>query len=432
MFAVLYAAQGIPQGLVVFALPAYMAERNLTPAEIGAFVGLSLLPWSFKLVGGPIMDRWSFLAMGRRRPWVIAAQLGIVLGFTSMALLPDPLRHLSWLGALGFAVNCCTAVQDVATDGMAIDVLPVGEQARANGFMWGGKALGTAVATAAGAWMLNAYGFAATMTAAAMSIGLVMLVPLACRERRGERLLPWSAGAPSAIAMHLRLNRWADIATSLAGGMALPASLIGALAFFGYGVAEGLMTASLPVLTVRELGWEDTDYARLSAAARFFAGMLAMIAGGLIVDRVGQVRAMSTGAALYAASVLAMGLLPALWASRAAVSAFVVAFATLETLLTVALLAVGMALCRKRVAATQFALYMAVSNLGYAAGAALLGPVQGGFGSTAPFVVAAGGALTACLLLWFVNLDGHRTRVQALEARTAPPLGTVAAGVAPD
>jgi PAT family beta-lactamase induction signal transducer AmpG len=431
-FAVLYLAQGVPNGLFVFALPAYMAERGLTSAQIGAFVGLALLPWSFKLVGGPIMDRWSFLPMGRRRPWVIGAQVGIVAGFTSMAFLPDPLRHLSWLGVLGFAVNCMTAVQDVATDGMAIDVLPLGEQARANGFMWGGKALGTAVTTAGSAWLLNAHGFGPTMAAAAGGVGLVMLVPILFRERQGERLMPWTAGTPSPAASHLRLETWSDIVTSLVSGMALPASLIAALAFFSYGAAEGLLTASLPVLTVRELGWQDTEYARLSATARFMAGMLAMVVGGLIVDRVGRVRAMATGTALYAGSAIALGLMPWLWDSRTTVSGFVGTFAVLETLLTVALLAVGMALCRKRVAATQFALYMATTNLGYSAGASLLGPVQGGLGYTAPFVVVAACALTACTLLWFVNLDGHRVQVEALEARYRPPLGTVVAGVAPD
>jgi len=431
-FAVLYLAQGLPQGLFLFALPAYMAERNLGSAEIGAFVGLALLPWSFKLVGGPFMDRWSFLPMGRRRPWVIAAQAGIVVGFLAMMFVPDPLQHLAWLGALGFAVNCCTAIQDVATDGMAIDVLPLEEQARANGFMWGGKALGAAATTAGSAWVLNTYGFAPTMAASAIGVGLIMLVPIALRERPGERLMPWSAGRAAPSASHLRFETWADIVKSLSAGIALPASLVALVVFFSYGMAEGLMTASLPVLTVRGLGWQDTDYAQLSAAARFAAGMLAMVAGGLIVDRVGRVRAMAAGTALYAASVLTLGLLPALWDSRAAVSGFVAGCATLETLITVALLAVGMALCRRRVAATQFALYMAVTNLGYAAGAALLGPVQGGLGYTAPFVVVAGCALASCVLLWFVDLDGHRSRVESLEAPYAPPLGTVVAGVIPD
>jgi PAT family beta-lactamase induction signal transducer AmpG len=54
-------------------------------------MGIILLPWSLKLINGPIMDRWSFLAMGRRRPWVLLAQAGMVATSVVMAFTPDPL-----------------------------------------------------------------------------------------------------------------------------------------------------------------------------------------------------------------------------------------------------------------------------------------------------------------------------------------------------
>ena len=37
-------------------------------------LGLTALPWTLKLVNGFIMDRYTFLAMGRRRIWIIGAQ----------------------------------------------------------------------------------------------------------------------------------------------------------------------------------------------------------------------------------------------------------------------------------------------------------------------------------------------------------------------
>ena len=138
----LYAAQGFPQGLLSFALPAYMAQQGLTPAQISWYAFIVVLPWSLKLINGPIMDRWSFLAMGRRRPWVLAAQAGMIGTSLALVLLPDPLEHLALLAACGFAINFFTAFQDVATDGMAIEIVPVDEQPRANSFMWAGKALG--------------------------------------------------------------------------------------------------------------------------------------------------------------------------------------------------------------------------------------------------------------------------------------------------
>ena len=73
-FTMLSLAQGFPFGLVNTALPAYLAERGESPVAIASFIAIANLPWSFKLLAGPIMDRWTFLAMGRRRPWVIFAQ----------------------------------------------------------------------------------------------------------------------------------------------------------------------------------------------------------------------------------------------------------------------------------------------------------------------------------------------------------------------
>ena len=66
--AAMYVAQGLPYGLVLVAMPAWMAKQGLTAGEIGAFTGFVALPWAFKFTGGPLMDRYGYLPMGRRRP----------------------------------------------------------------------------------------------------------------------------------------------------------------------------------------------------------------------------------------------------------------------------------------------------------------------------------------------------------------------------
>ena len=66
-FGLLYVAQGIPEGMIFFALPAYLAVQGVEASAIAAFVSVSLLPWTFKGLDGPLMDRFTFLPMGRRR-----------------------------------------------------------------------------------------------------------------------------------------------------------------------------------------------------------------------------------------------------------------------------------------------------------------------------------------------------------------------------
>ena len=214
-FIALYVAQGIPEGMAFYGIPAWMAMNGKTPDEIGGFVAAVGLPWSFKLLVAPLMDRFTFLPMGRRRPWVIAGQTGLVLSFIAMSFVPDPLHNM-WLFTIsGFAVGCFGAFQDVATDGMAVDIVPADQQAKANGLMWGAKIIGTSSSLAVGSWLLANYGFSMAILSLSLVVGLIMLVPLCLRERPGERLLPWTTGQASNETAALQLNSWSVIFRSL-------------------------------------------------------------------------------------------------------------------------------------------------------------------------------------------------------------------------
>ena len=55
------------------------------------------------------MDRFSFLPMGRRRPWVIAGMTGSLIGYISMGLVSDPINQIPLLIASGMIVSISTA-----------------------------------------------------------------------------------------------------------------------------------------------------------------------------------------------------------------------------------------------------------------------------------------------------------------------------------
>ena len=57
-FAILYFAQGIPSGLLTFAVPAWMAMVDYSAMDIGKYLAIVTLPWTFKLIAAPIMDRF--------------------------------------------------------------------------------------------------------------------------------------------------------------------------------------------------------------------------------------------------------------------------------------------------------------------------------------------------------------------------------------
>lgn len=426
-FAALYMAQGIPEGLTFFAIPAWLAMNGVEAGPIGGYLAIIVLPWSFKLFAGPVMDRWSFLAMGRRRPWVLLGQSGLVVSFLAMMLIPDPVHHITWLSAMGFVVSFFGALQDVATDGMAVDVIPADQQARANGLMWGSKVLGTAAALSASTWLINNVGFDAAVAALSVMILVIMLFPLLLRERRGERLLPWSVGGPSPEALAMKVERWSEILFTLKNAFTLRSSLAMAVVGFFFSAAVGFMDALLPLFTIQGIGWDNAGYANVLATASTAAAIGAMVIGGWLVDRVGKLRIANVYFILLLLIPFVVALSRAQWSAQGFGSGLIFSYEALYTFMMVAYLAISMNLCWKRVAATQFTLYMAIGNMGRAVGSSILGPVREHFDWPGTFLVFGGFIMLAVLLIQLVHLPRHQEALDRLErdhrASLPPDLG---------
>ena len=71
------------------ALLSFLASKGLTMIESGQLTAMATLPWTFKLFWGPIIDSFTYEDMGRRRPWVLFAQLGMALTLIAMIFMGD-------------------------------------------------------------------------------------------------------------------------------------------------------------------------------------------------------------------------------------------------------------------------------------------------------------------------------------------------------
>lgn len=416
-FAALYVAQGIPEGLLWYAMPAWLAMNGKSPAEIGLYVAVIGIPWSLKIINAPIMDRFTYLSMGRRRPWVIFGQFGLIASFLSMSLIADPLNNLSTLMILGFIVSFFEVSQDIAVDGMAIDILPVDQQARANGLMWGSKTLGISASVAAGSWIMSNYGYFYAIVSFSLITSIIILVPLLLRERPGEKLLPWTKGVASKTAVKIQLHSWKGIFKSLYKVFFFPVSFMMGIAAFSFSVGKGLIDTVLPVFTVQALGWADTQYAQVFATANLISGVSGMIIGGFLIDYFGKVKMMSIYLGLLIPLVTAMSFLKSCWQNEFVVTGFIIAFYILITFTTIAIFASAMQLCWKRISVTQFTLYMAISNLGLAAGAALMGQLKKFLSWEFVILAYIIFALVMLLLIRFVNFEKHQRCVDELEVK---------------
>ncbi len=250
--AMMYFAQGIPQGLLHIAMPAWLASQGVSAGNIASYLTIIILPWACKLFTGPLMERFKFLPMGSLRPWALVAQLGLVGSLLTLTLLEDPAEQLGLLTLMGVLINSFAATQDVAIDGMAIDLTPASEQGRLNAFMGFGKAFGWASTSALSGILLVTWGIEATAIAAAIGASIVLLAFVFVLEHEGERILPWTAGkASSAHHAHMadhtvfaRINKilW------------LRASVIIMIIMFFDGLVSGYGQALMPVAAVNLFG----------------------------------------------------------------------------------------------------------------------------------------------------------------------------------
>ncbi len=418
-FGALYFAQGIPQGLQLYALPAWMAMNGATAATVGAYVGICTLPWTFKLVAGPLMDRYGFLPMGRRRPWLLSSGLGMLITLLVLAFVPDPLHNMGLFMAVSFVGNCFGALQDVATDGLAVDITPADQQARANGVMWGAKTVGIGATLAAGTWAINTYGFSTALVGISMALLLALILPSLLRERQGERLFPWSPGTSSTEALAMKAESWKEILGTLKSVLLLRYSLIGCACIFLFGLASGLKGAQWPVFAIQQLGWDNSAYANLVASANVIGAVAAMVVAGWLADRFGKVRVITIYLALLALAWVVLASTPQRWNTAGYIPAFIYGLKCVETFCIVASLATAMSLCWARIAATQFTLYMVCNNVGLVVGAMLLGPLRAHLSWPGLFLFLAA-LLVLTLLGWqFMRLAKHRTAVEGLEQRHA-------------
>jgi len=415
-FTTFYIAQGLPIGLISIALPAWLAAGDVSATDIANFIAISGLPWGFKLFAGPIMDRFSFLPMGRRRPWVVVAQGGLLLSLVALAFAPDPLQNLWLLTWMAFTVNLFAAVQDVAVDGMAIDVLPVDERGKANAFMAFGQVVGFSASGALSAFALDYAGIFGASLVLAFGVGLIFLWAILVRERSAERILPWTEGEAASRSLALQAENWGEIFRNLLRVAFLPASVLLVTMTLCWRIADGFWITAAPVILVQELGYESTVYANWSSVAGFIVASLGLLIGPLI-DRSGAKRFLIIGLTGMAVTYTAAGVFSQMWASPTVLLLILFGNSIFGQILFISFIAIHMNVCWEKVAATQFAIYMAWSNLARSIGAGVYGQVNEVVTSAQVALIMGGICAVGIMLVLAVNMQRHQASLDQLNAK---------------
>ena len=395
----LYFAQGIPKGLLQIAMPAWLASQGLSAYAIASYLALVILPWVFKLLTGPLMDRYQYPAMGLRRPWVLGAQLGMALSLCLLTWVDDPINQMTLLTAIAVFVNIFAATQDVAVDGMAIDLVPESEQGRINAFMSCGKAVGWAASAALSGVMLGTVGLGTTALLGAGVSFLVFLLFLGVREREGERFLPWTSG--KSVAPIQNDHSLLLVIRSLNGVLWTRSSIVVFLVLFFYGLISGYGDALMPIAAIQLFQFTPEQWSGLVASMGLIGAFLALGIGPLI-DRFGVKRISILALGLVGAHAMLLALTEFLWVNELYVQMMLSLWVLLDPAVMVCMIAIAMSICTRGVSATQFAVYMSAANLGASSGSKLYGLVSEQVGFVQSYFLLAGLLVfTLCILIMF-------------------------------
>ena len=305
---ILYLLQGVPIGLGLIAIPAWLASNGATPVQIGAYVGTAFLPWSLKLVNGLIMDRFAFKPMGRRRGWILLAQACMAFVLTLIALLAPTPQEIAILTACVFTLNVCATFNDVAVDGMVVDIVPEEERPLLNSMMFAAQGIGYAAVGFIGGLLLVDGSIRTAALIFAVFVALASAFVSLFRERPGERLLPWTPGEASRECIERQQDAMWPIIKGVAQATFKPFTLL-----FLAAVALAMGTAAYidavaSTLAVQRLGWASDEYSSFASAVSLVGSLVGVLCAAPAVKAFGLRNALIGVFCVH----IAMGLLGAL------------------------------------------------------------------------------------------------------------------------
>jgi len=296
---------GLPLLLVLGTLSFRLREAGIDRSTIGflSWVGLA---YGFKWVWSPLVDRLPLPLLtgwlGRRRSWLLLAQLVVVAGLIGMAML-DPQVALEPVVWCAIVVAFGSATQDIALDAFRIESADAQHQAALaatyqTGYrlamIWAGAGVLWVAARVAGADE-NAYLHAAWQTAylvmaASMSLGVltVLLSPEPAQQEMppARNAAEWLRGAlVEPFAEFIRRYRWQA------------AIILGLIAVYRISdVVMGIMANPFYV----DMGYTKDEVAAVTKVFGVIMTLLGAFIGGVLSMRLGVMRILMLGAVLSA------------------------------------------------------------------------------------------------------------------------------------
>lgn len=376
-------SSGLPLALTAGTLQAWLTVSGIDLVTIGLLSAVGL-PYTVKFLWSPFMDRFSMPWLGRRRGWILLAQILIAVNMAAMSLLSPRTAPIA-LSLLALSLAFLSASQDIVIDAYRTDVLHDSERGAGVAVSVMGYRIAMLVSGALSLIIADRIGWQSTYTlmSAVMIIGVC-----------GTFLGPEPDGQihPPKTLQQAVLGPLKDYFNRDAAVLMLALIILYKL---GDAYAGSLTTAFL----IRGVGFTPTEVGTINKGLGLISTILGALAGGALMVRLKLYGSLMLFGILQAVSNLSFMLLA--WAGKSyAMLIFAVGFENLcGGMGTAAFVSLLMSLCNQQFSATQYAVLSSLAALGRTFIAPTAGYLVEGIGWPVFFFVTALTAMPGLALL---------------------------------
>lgn len=380
-------ASGLPLALTGGTLQAWMTVSGVDIVTIGIFT-LVGIPYTWKFLWSPFMDRYVPPLLGRRRGWIVVMQLMLMFAIATMGSL-NPAAAPWALAGLAIIAAFASSSQDIVIDAYRTELLKPVERGMGAAASVLGYRLAMLVSGALALILADQIGWNATYHLMAGLMGLTVFATLWGPE-------PDVAVQPPKTMTEAVIEPFNEFFSRRGAWLIL---LLIVLYKLGDAFAGSLTTAFL----IRGVDFTPTEVGAINKGMGLIATLVGVVVGGGLMIRLGLFRSLLVFGILQAISNLSF-----MWLAAVGKNYLLMAMAVgVENLAggmgTAAFVALLMSLCNPRFTASQYALLSALS----AVGRVYVGPASGYLVEAMDWVAFFGFtfviALPGLVLLWMMR-----------------------------
>jgi len=337
---------GVPLLLTGSVLQAWMVEEGVDLATIGMFA-LVGLPYTVKFLWAPIMDRFTFRLFGRRRGWLLTAQILLMCAIAGLGMT-NPAQKPWLLAAAALLVTFFSASQDIVVDAYRREDLSDEELGLGSSLYVNGYRIGMLLAGSGGLILADFIPFSTVylLMAATMLVGIVVTL-LAHEPQVAE-------GAPQSLEEAV-IEPFREYFSRSDAWLILAFILL-------YKIGD-MMASAMSVPFYLDIGFSKTEIGAVAKLFGFWATIIGGLIGGVWMLKLGINRALWIFGVLQAVSTAGFALLAVVGYSLPGLAA-VIGFENLSGGMgTAAYVAFMASMTNKKFTATQYALLSSLMGI---------------------------------------------------------------------